>query len=57
MVTVLCNDVTRYMLQDLRNGFEAEAAATGRETLLLTAAVAAGYSTVSNGYDIRALNQ
>ena len=46
-----------YTLQDLRKGFEAEAAASGRETLLLTAAVAAGYSTVSNGYDIPALNR
>ncbi|KAK7111270.1 chitinase-3-like protein 1 isoform X2 [Littorina saxatilis] len=45
------------LCQDLRNGFEAEARASGRDTLLLTAAVGAGYSTVSDGYDIPELDK
>nr|KAG5692679.1 hypothetical protein BaRGS_028479 [Batillaria attramentaria] len=45
------------LLKDLREGFEKEAAATGRERLLLTAAVAPGYSTVTAGYDIPQVNR
>ena len=38
--------------QELRAGFEAEAAATGKERLLLTAAVGAGKPTIDAGYEI-----
>ena len=40
------------MCEELRAAFEQEAIATGRERLLLTAAVAAGQSTVETAYDI-----
>lgn len=44
-----------YMFQDLLTAFEAEAADSGRPRLLLTAAVAAGKSTVDPAYDIPAM--
>ena len=36
----------------MRAAFEAEAASTGSERLLLTAAVAAGKATIDAGYEI-----
>ena len=43
--------------QELRAGFEQEAATTGRERLLLTAAVPAGKSNIDSGYDIPEINK
>ena len=47
-------DKERFSLlcEELRAGYEAEAVATGQERLLVTAAVAAGQSTVDSAYDI-----
>lgn len=46
-------DKERFTLlcQDLRAGFETEALVTGRDRLLLSAAVAAGKSTIDAGYE------
>jgi len=44
-------------LSILREEFEAEAAHTGREQLLLTAAVGVGKSTVDESYNIPAMNE
>ena len=38
--------------QELRAAFEAEAASTGRERLMLTAAVGVGIETVQKAYEI-----
>ena len=38
--------------QELRAAFEAEGVETGRERMLLTAAVAAGKPTIDTGYEI-----
>ena len=46
-LTVLC--------QELLNAFKAEAATTGRPRMLLTAAVAAGYSTIDRAYEVAKL--
>ena len=47
-------DKERFALlcEELRAGYEAESASTGKERLLVTAAVAAGQSTVDTAYDI-----
>ena len=47
-------DKERFALlcEELRAGYEAEAAATGQERMLVTAAVAAGQATVETAYDI-----
>lgn len=47
-------DKQRFSLlcQELLNAFKAEAAATGKPRLLLTAAVAAGYTTVEKAYEV-----
>ena len=49
LITKLCLHFDR---QEMRAAFEAEAAATGRERLLLTAAVGAGKSTIEKAYEI-----
>ena len=41
--------------QDLKEAFENEATVTGRERLLLTAAVTAGKQTIDDGYEIEKL--
>lgn len=50
-------DKQRFTLlcQELLNAFKAEAAATGKPRLLLTAAVAAGYTTVEKAYEVNKL--
>jgi len=45
------------LLTGLRDGFEAEAKATGLPRLLLTAAVSAGEGTIAHGYDIPAMSK
>ncbi|XP_076461458.1 chitinase-3-like protein 1 [Babylonia areolata] len=45
------------LIRELRAGFNAEARSTGNTRLLLTAAVAAGYSKVTQGYDIPTLSR
>ena len=47
-------DKERFSLlcEELRAGYEAEAAATGQERMLVTAAVAAGKSTAETAYDV-----
>ncbi|KAK7477767.1 hypothetical protein BaRGS_00030950 [Batillaria attramentaria] len=50
-------NVLSFVHQDLREGFEAEAAATGQERLILSAAVAAGYDKVEAGYDVPQINR
>lgn len=47
--TILC--------QELFDAFKAEAASTGQPRLLLTAAVAAGSSTIANAYERDKLGQ
>ena len=51
------SDKGRFTLlcKELRAAFEAEAKATGKERLLLTAAVAAGLWTIKGAYDIAAI--
>jgi len=44
-------------LQEMRAAFEAEAAATGNEPLLLTAAVAAGKDKIDTAYEVDAIAQ
>lgn len=43
------------LLQELRAAFDAEAAATGNETLLLSAAVAAGKDKIDTAYEVDAM--
>lgn len=44
-------------LQELRVAFEREARATGRQPLMLTAAVAAGEKNIEKGFDIAGLSK
>ncbi|PVD37544.1 hypothetical protein C0Q70_00138 [Pomacea canaliculata] len=43
------------LVREFREAFEAEAASTGKPRLLLTAAVAAGKSTIDTAYDVPAI--
>ncbi|XP_044301190.1 chitotriosidase-1-like [Varanus komodoensis] len=45
------------LIQEMMNAFQAEAKRTGKERLLLTAAVAAGKQTVDNGYEVDKISQ
>jgi chitinase len=49
--------IWRTCFQELREAFEAEAAVTGSERLLLSAAVAASKSTIDTAYDVPVLAQ
>ena len=45
------------VLQEIREAFENEAKQNHKPRLLITAAVAAGVSTIEAGYEIRELSQ
>ena len=45
------------LLQELREAFDEDADRTGRERLLLTAAVAAGKSTIDAAYEVEKINR
>lgn len=49
--------VVCHVVQELRQAFDNEARSTGRQRLLLTAAVPASLSAVDIGYDVPTLNQ
>ena len=45
------------VLQELREAFDEDALATGKDRLLLTAAVAAGKGTIDRGYEVDKLSR
>ncbi len=46
-----------FIFKELKQGFENDAASTGADRLLLTAAVGMGQSTVDAGYDVPTISQ
>ena len=48
---------TKHCFQELKEGFESEAATSGKPRLLLTAAVPAGKATIDAGYEIATISR